>query len=70
MILFSDKNSLIVRINGHEIETTNLFTTNGTEINFFLDTTPAVLKAIRSDKKQGIIHQLYVDGKCIPEDSE
>lgn len=58
-----------VWVNGEKVETENNFVADGTEINFPLaDNTGATLKANAADKKKGVIHHLYVDGKLFEED--
>lgn len=57
-----------VWINGEKIETEHSFVDNGTEISFPVGDTTGILKANVSDKKKGVVHQLYVNGQLVDEE--
>ncbi|XP_022912991.1 fas apoptotic inhibitory molecule 1 [Onthophagus taurus] len=63
-----EKSTLNVWINGEQIETENDFTELGTEMKFLLDDQDAFIKATTTDKKEGVIHNLYIKGKLIDVD--
>lgn len=54
-------------MNGDLTETENVFVQDGTEMRFKIDDTEAVIKACSSDKKHGVLQELYVDGRFIEE---
>ncbi|KAG5891100.1 hypothetical protein JTB14_036991 [Gonioctena quinquepunctata] len=63
-----ERQTLNVYVNGHIVETENVFVSNGTEMTFDLGNSTAVIKAISTDKKEGVIHHLFVNEKLIEED--
>nr|XP_023024592.1 fas apoptotic inhibitory molecule 1 [Leptinotarsa decemlineata] len=63
-----EKQALNVYVNGQMVDTENIFVADGAEMNFDLGTSKATIKAVSTDKKEGVIHQLYLDGKLIEED--
>lgn len=69
MFVVAEKQALNIWVNGQNIEAENVFVDDGTEMRFDLDHSQAVIKASSADKKQGVIHQLYVNGKLIEEDT-
>lgn len=67
-----EKQTLNLWINGHYVEGENLFVHDGAEIRFELEEgtkTNTVIKAVSADKKQGVVHQLYLNGRLIEEDT-
>lgn len=64
----AERQTLDVWINGTKQESDHAFVKNGTEIKFQLGDDVAVIKAASADKKQGIIHQLYINEELIEED--
>ncbi|XP_057667420.1 fas apoptotic inhibitory molecule 1 [Diorhabda carinulata] len=63
-----EKQTLNIYVNGELVEAECNFTCNGTEMSFLMGTTLAVIRAETTQKKQGVVHQLFVDGKCVEED--
>lgn len=57
-----------VYVNGERIETESAFVDQGTEMCFNLNDNEAVIRAVSSDPKQGVLHQLYVAGQLVEED--
>lgn len=46
----------------------NNFCDDGTEMEFELGTQQAVIKATTANKKQGVVHDLFIDGRMIEVD--
>ncbi|XP_072389117.1 fas apoptotic inhibitory molecule 1 [Diabrotica undecimpunctata] len=63
-----EKQTLNIYVNGEQVEAESNFVTNGTEMSFIMGNTPATIRAETTQKKEGVVHQLFVDGKCIEED--
>lgn len=62
-----EKDTLDVWVNGQRVETAGEFTDDGTETHFEVHDRPAYIKAVSSGKRRdGIIHQLFIDGELIP----
>lgn len=55
-------------MNGNCVQAENVFSEDGTEMGFELGTQNAVIKATSTDKKQGVIHELFVGEKQIEAD--
>lgn len=52
------------------VEAENEFVDDGTEMKFKLaENIDALIKASSSDKKLGVIHELYVNGRLVEEDT-
>lgn len=64
-----EKQSLDVHVNGQVMEAENVFVDDGTEMRFDLGSSKALIKATCCDKKQGVMHQLFIDGTLIEEDT-
>ncbi|XP_018567177.1 fas apoptotic inhibitory molecule 1 [Anoplophora glabripennis] len=64
-----EKQSLDIHVNGQVIEAENSFVDDGTEMKFELGSSKAIIKANCCDKKQGVIHQLFVNSALIEEDT-
>lgn len=54
-------------MNGQIVQAENEFTSEGTEMRFDLGSSKAVIKAASTDKKQGVVHKLFVDGNIVEE---
>lgn len=66
-----EKHTLNLWVNGHYVDGENVFVNDGAEIRFELEEgtkTQTVIKAVCADKKQGVVHQLFVNGKLVEED--
>ncbi|CAH1979639.1 unnamed protein product [Acanthoscelides obtectus] len=63
-----EKQALNVYVNGQICEAEHSFVKDGSEITFPLEETYATIKATSADENQGVIHQLYLDGKLVEED--
>ncbi|CAH1280726.1 unnamed protein product [Diabrotica balteata] len=63
-----EKQTLNIYVNGEQVEAESNFVTNGTEMSFIMGNTSATIRAETTQKKEGVVHQLFVDGKCIEED--
>ncbi|CAL1541717.1 unnamed protein product [Lymnaea stagnalis] len=62
-----EKDTLDVWVNGSKVETTGEFVDDGTETHFEVGSYSAYIKAITTGKRRdGIVHQLYVDGAEVP----
>lgn len=59
----SEKQTLNIYINGDLVQAEHVFSEDGAEMRFELGSKNAVIKATTADRKQGIIHELFVDGK-------
>lgn len=57
-----------VWVNGEKVECENSFVEDGTEITFPVDNVIGTLKAQVADKKKGVLHQLYLEGKLVEEE--
>lgn len=55
-------------MNGNLVQAENDFCEDGTEMEFELGTQQAVIKATTANKKQGVLHELFVDGRKIEAD--
>lgn len=66
----SEKQTLDVWVNGQHEEAEHAFVKNGTEINFHLGDSLASIKASSADKKQGVMHELYVDDELVEDADE
>ncbi|KAJ8963306.1 hypothetical protein NQ318_018775 [Aromia moschata] len=64
-----EKQLLDIHVNGQVVEAENGFVAGGTEMRFELGSSKAVIRASSTDKKQGVIHELFVDEKLIEEDT-
>jgi hypothetical protein len=62
-----EKQTLNVWVNGQYVETENTFIDSGSEMSFDFENLKAAIKATSVDRKQGVIHQLFVDGQLIEE---
>jgi hypothetical protein len=62
-----EKQTLNVWVNGQYVETENTFIDSGSEMSFEFENLKAAIKATSVDRKQGVIHQLFVDGQLIEE---
>lgn len=65
---FSEKQTLNIYVNGNLVQAENIFGEDGAEMKFELGSKNAVIKATTADKKHGIIHELFVDGKEVAAD--
>lgn len=65
---FVEKQTLNVWVNGQYVETENNFIDDGSEMNFEFEGLKGSIVATSADRKQGVIHELFVDEKIIPED--
>nr|CAI5852782.1 unnamed protein product [Callosobruchus analis] len=63
-----EKQTLNVYVDGQLCEAEHAFVKDGTEIRFPLEEAYAVIKASSTDENQGVIQQLYLDGKLVEED--
>ncbi|EFA06444.1 fas apoptotic inhibitory molecule 1 [Tribolium castaneum] len=63
-----EKQTLNVWVNGQYVETESVFIDGGSEMTFEFEDLKAAIRATSTDRKQGVIHQLYVNGKLIEED--
>lgn len=68
-LLFTEKQTLNIWVNGQLVEAENAFVPDGTEMRFYLADAPATIKS-SADNKAGIVHNLYVNHKRVEEDSE
>lgn len=66
--MFSEKQTLNIYVNGQLVDAENGFVENGTEMKFEMGNSSAIIRAEFALKKEGVIHQLFVDGKLIEED--
>jgi hypothetical protein len=66
-VFFLEKQTLNVWVNGQYVETENTFIDSGSEMSFEFENLKAAIKATSVDRKQGVIHQLFVDGQLIEE---
>lgn len=67
-ISFLEKDSLSVWVNGEKVETEGEFTEMGTEMVFMLDETEARIKAASAKKKEGVLHNLYINNEIIEDE--
>ncbi|KAF5297565.1 hypothetical protein FQR65_LT09996 [Abscondita terminalis] len=65
-----EKQTLDVWLNGEKIEVEHAFVKDGTEIIFFIDENRISIKASSAVKKEGVIHQLFINEDLIEEESE
>ncbi|KAK3607832.1 hypothetical protein CHS0354_031333 [Potamilus streckersoni] len=66
-----EKDTLNVWVNGSVVPTAGEFTDEGTETHFEIGAHSAFIRALSSGKRRdGIIHELYVDDQLIPESKE
>ncbi|GLV46376.1 Fumarylacetoacetase [Carabus blaptoides fortunei] len=65
-----ERHTLDVWVNGERAEAESLFVDQGTEMRFPLGDEDAVIRAVSSDPKQGVLHQLYVAGQLVEEDMD
>ncbi|KAK9872515.1 hypothetical protein WA026_017981 [Henosepilachna vigintioctopunctata] len=63
-----EKHSLNVFVNAEPVETENVFVDNGTEMRFQIDGENVVIRASYTHKRDGVIHELFVNGREIQED--
>ncbi|CAH1163812.1 unnamed protein product [Phaedon cochleariae] len=63
-----DKQTLNIYVNGQINDAESVFVSNGTEMRFTLGTSSAMIKATSTDKKEGVVHQLFVGGSLVEED--
>lgn len=66
--LFTERHTLDIWVNGERVDAESLFVDQGTEMRFSLAGEEAVIRAVSSDPKQGVLHQLYVAGRLVEED--
>ncbi|XP_044746508.1 fas apoptotic inhibitory molecule 1 [Coccinella septempunctata] len=65
-----ERHSLDVFVDAKLIETENTFVEEGTEMKFEINGVFAVIKASYTHKREGVIHELYVNGQKVEEDSD
>ncbi|KAK4885867.1 hypothetical protein RN001_002138 [Aquatica leii] len=65
-----EKQTLDVWLNGEKIEVEHAFAKDGTEINFLVDENQISIKASTAAKKEGVIHQLFINNNLIEEENE
>ncbi|CAG9863313.1 unnamed protein product [Phyllotreta striolata] len=63
-----EKQTLNIYVNGQLVDAESTFIANGTEMKFEMGSSTAVIRAETAMKKEGVIHQLFVDDKLIEED--
>ncbi|XP_044264741.1 fas apoptotic inhibitory molecule 1 [Tribolium madens] len=64
-----EKQTLNVWVNGQYVETENVFIEGGSEMTFEFEDLKGTIRATSTNRKQGVIHQLFVNGKLIEEDT-
>ena len=63
-----EKDTLDIWVNGTKVEVAGEFTEDGTETHFAIGSQPAYVSALSSgNKREGIIHSLFVHESEVPE---
>ncbi|GJQ66117.1 hypothetical protein Trydic_g4182 [Trypoxylus dichotomus] len=63
-----EKETLDIWVNGENMEIESDFTDTGTEMVFMLDENEARLRACSAKKKEGVLHELYINNKLVEDE--
>lgn len=64
----TERHSLDVFVDAKPVETENTFVDDGTEMQFEINEHIGVIRASYTHKKEGVIHELFVNGAKVEED--